>query len=277
MEYTELNFQVSPPEPGVDLLIASLGEVGFESFMEEEEGLLAYIPTQDYDKEKVDEVIQQYPDLQISYSSKTIADQNWNAVWESNFEPVIVGSDILVRASFHEVEGPFDYEIVIDPKMAFGTGHHSTTYLMLEQLLQLNVENAEVLDMGCGTGVLAILARMRGCASALAIDIDEWAYNNTLENLERNAITGITVEHGGVERLQNRYFNVILANINKNVILKDLQDYSSHMRSGADLLLSGFYEDDIPDILAEAQTCHLDLRTKKVRSGWSLLHLQKVD
>ncbi|MGD1848686.1 MAG: 50S ribosomal protein L11 methyltransferase [Salibacteraceae bacterium] len=277
MDYVEVAFRVHPAHPGRDLLADALGEIGFESFVEEgEEHLLAYILASDFDEDRLNKLdFLQEAWLETSWSHKIIAGQNWNAAWESQFEPIAIDTRCRVRASFHPNDGAFDHDLVVDPKMAFGTGHHATTFQMLEQLLELDVDGKTVLDMGCGTGVLAILAAQRGATEVVAIDIDAWAYENTLENVARNLNRELVVLQGDVGHLGKRSFNVILANINKNVILSDLSSYAQHLAPNGDLLMSGFYEEDAQDLIQLAGPLGLQVVRQGVRNRWALLHLKK--
>ena len=218
--YIEIDTQVTPAEPWADLLIAALGDIGYESFENTDTGFLGYIAASDYDPQTTQAVLQTYSEhCSVSFSCKEIAATNWNADWEKNFSPITVGERIHVRAPFHPVSEA-EYEIVIEPKMSFGTGHHQTTHLMLEHLLDLDLKEKEVLDMGSGTAVLAIMACMRGAQKATAIDIDAWCGENGLENAQRNGIDNIEVLVGTAEQLpKTPVYDVIIANINRNVFL----------------------------------------------------------
>lgn len=277
MDYVEVKFRVQPADPGRDLLSAELGEIGFESFVEEgDQELLAYVRVDDFEEEKLESLqLVNEEWITIEWTHKTIAGQNWNSEWERQFDPIEVGKRCRVRATFHSAEGNFEHDLVIDPKMSFGTGHHATTHQMLEQLLDLDVEDRAVLDMGCGTGVLAILAAQRGASDIMAIDIDEWAYENSLENVARNLDREVLVLQGDVSHLGERSFNVILANINKNVILSDLPKYFNHLTTDGDLLLSGFYEEDVSDILELALPLGMSVVHQGARNRWAVLHLKK--
>jgi len=230
--YKEYTFTVSPPYPGIEILIAELAELGFESFDESENGLKAYIQ-ENIDSEKAVKALDilQSAEFEIDYSTKTIQQENWNARWESEFKPIEVGTKCRIRAPFHP-EKKVDYEIVISPKMAFGTGHHATTYLMLRFILREEMQDKQVLDMGCGTGVLAILASMKKAAHIDAIDIDPWSYENTLENARLNRINNIAVFEGDSSLLGKKKYDFILANINRNVLLKDMETYSGCLIKG---------------------------------------------
>ncbi len=246
--YIELDFVLKPTEVYSDILIAELGNLGFESFVETESGVQAYILKKDWQNTVLDNLsILQNPDVSISWTEKEIPQQNWNAEWEKNFHPIDVDGICRVRAPFHPQE-PVTFDIVIEPKMSFGTGHHETTYMMMKRMLDLDFEGKQVLDMGCGTGVLAILARMKGASHVDAIDIDEWCYVNSKENVQRNKCDNIDVFQGDVGLLKNRKYNIVLANINRNILLKDIPQYSETLTGQGLLLLSGFYKQDIGSV-----------------------------
>ncbi|MBT8271152.1 MAG: 50S ribosomal protein L11 methyltransferase [Bacteroidia bacterium] len=243
--YLAFTFRVNPLQPGCEILIAELGEAGFESFEETAEGVRAYIQKKDYSDACLGEVgILQSPAFNIQYETREIETENWNAIWESNFNPMVVKGQCAVRASFHDkIDVPF--EILIDPKMSFGTGHHETTTLMIELILEMELNRLRVLDMGCGTGVLSILAEMKGGRNILAIDIDPWSYENCIENVRNNGCEHIQVLQGDSGLLEGETFDVILANINRNVLLNDIGTYTKALNPGGKLLLSGFYENDL--------------------------------
>lgn len=267
--YIEIACHVTPVEPWADLLIAALGEIGFESFENTESGFLAYLAHSDYDRESTQQVLQSYSDhCAVSFTAKEIEATNWNADWEKNFSPITVGERIHVRAPFHPATAA-EYEIIIEPKMSFGTGHHQTTHLMLEHLLELDVRDKDVLDMGSGTAVLAIMACMRGARKATAIDIDQWCGENGLENAQRNAIDNIQVLVGTAEQLPTTpEFDVIIANINRNVLLEDMPAYVACLRPGGAVLLSGFYASDLDIITERCKECGLVYQHHKTRDNW---------
>ena len=276
MNYIEVLFAVEPREAGSDVLISQLAELGFDTFMENETGFSGYIKKEDYDEGRLNLALSFYTDFyKISYSTKIIPQQNWNKQWEESFQPIEIGELCYIRAPFHEVKVGFKYEIVIEPKMSFGTGHHATTQLMMRQLLTLEVRNKSVLDMGCGTGVLAILASMLGANPVLAIDIDEWSYENTVENLEKNKINNVIVQKGDVELIKGKHFHTILANINKNILLRDMALYIETMDAEGKLLLSGFFETDAAELTDKATSLGLIFADKKTNGEWAMLQFTK--
>lgn len=275
MNYLEFDFKVTPTNPGVELLIAELGSAGFESFEENDQGVKAYIPTDEFRDEMLEYIhVLHSNEFSISYSSQEIKQVNWNKEWEKNFHAITVGDQCSVRAPFH-AKADTRYDIVIEPKMSFGTGHHATTYLMIEFLLKEELKGNEVLDMGCGTGVLGILAEMRGAKSVTAVDIDNWCFLNAQENAQRNDCSRMEILEGGAELLSGRKFDTIIANINRNILLQDMEAYSKSLRSNGELFLSGFYKADIP-VIREA-CAHNDLHfvEYREREAWVAVKFTK--
>ncbi|MFT6755986.1 MAG: ribosomal protein L11 methyltransferase [Urechidicola sp.] len=273
--YIEYNFTVSPKEPATEILIAELGLAGFESFVENENGVIAYIQKDDWNAEVLKGIfILTSDEFSIEYEQKEIEQTNWNAEWEKNFQPIQVDDLVSIRAPFHKNPN-LKYDIVIEPKMSFGTGHHETTHMMVQHLLQLGLENKKVLDMGCGTGILAIFAEMRGANPTDAIDIDNWCYQNSLENVERNNCHHISVFEGDSSLLVNKKYDLIIANINRNILLMDIKIYAGCLNDNGILLLSGFYQDDIPMIDQEVSKYGLKLETVIERNNWVALKYVK--
>lgn len=276
MDYTEVHFQVEPQSTGTEILIAMLSQIGYESFMETDEGLTAYIQSPQFQLADLDELRQNLaPDINFTFTSTTVKSQNWNEVWESNFNPVIIGEKVLVRAPFHEPDGSYEYEIIIEPKMSFGTAHHETTIMMIELILEEHLSGKTVLDMGCGTGILAILAEMMGAKGIVAIDIDDWAYNNALENIRKNKCKHITVYKGTVDLLNHEKFDIVLANINRNVLLAEMEKYTDHLVQDGVLILSGFYTEDIDVINQSVISCGLNMVKKETRNDWAAVRFIK--
>lgn len=269
--YIEYAFTVEPKEPATEILIAQLGAVGFESFVEHEQGVTAYIQKQDWNNDILEHVfILNSEEFKISFTSKEIAQTNWNAEWEKNFNPIQVDDKVSIRAPFHE-NLALEYDIVIEPKMSFGTGHHETTHMMIQHLLDLELTDKKVLDMGCGTGILAIFAEMKGAKPIDAIDIDAWCYENSIENAERNNCKNISVFEGDAALLINKSYDIIIANINRNILLNDMETYTSCLNENGVLLLSGFYSEDIPTINGEVSRYGLVFNKKIERNNWVAL------
>ncbi|WP_047416105.1 50S ribosomal protein L11 methyltransferase [Cellulophaga sp. Hel_I_12] len=266
--YIEYHFRVTPLEPATDILIAQLGEVLFESFLETEDGVLAYIKKSDWSTSILDTIeILKNPNFKIENDSKEIAQENWNATWEQNFNAIQVDEKCIVRAPFHEKANVL-YDIVIEPKMSFGTGHHETTHMMLQHILDTDFKNKSVLDMGSGTGVLAILAAMKGATEVDAIDIDNWCYLNAQENVERNNCTHINVMEGDASLLGDKSYAIIIANINRNILLADISTYVQCLQPGGILFLSGFYTEDLPIITEKCNEVGLKFDSNLERNNW---------
>lgn len=275
LSYLELKFIIEPLQPASEILVAELGYAGFESFVENEDGLSAYIPTEEFDNEILAGIhILHSGEFNISYTSQEIEQVNWNSEWEKNFEPLIVDEICSIRAPFHE-KPDTEFDIVIEPKMSFGTGHHATTHMMVQFLLKDEWEGKKVLDMGSGTGVLAIVTAMKGATEIDAIDIDNWCYLNSLENIERNSCEFISVYEGGAELLVDKEYDRIIANINRNILLADMETYSKSLHSGGKIFLSGFYTEDIPAIEKECNRHGLILKDQLERENWAALSFSK--
>lgn len=266
--YMEYRFTVEPKEPASDILIAELGEAGFESFVEEEDAVLAYIQKEDWSSNILDNlVILSNSRYAINYDFKEIKQENWNATWEQNFKPIVVDDICMIRAPFHHpINVPYD--IVIEPKMSFGTGHHETTHMMLQHILKLELKGKAVLDMGSGTGVLAILSGMRGATKVDAIDIDNWCYLNAKENVARNKMDFICVYEGDVTLLNDRTYDLIIANINRNILLADIPAYANVLNENGAILLSGFYLEDLEMINQKCTDIGLKFEKKLERNNW---------
>lgn len=274
MKYLEFTFRTIPcTEVANDVLSAVLAEAGFESFVEQPDGINAYIQKDLYNESVLKEALADFPlpDVQTEYSYTEAEDKNWNEEWEKNFfQPIVIDNRCVIHSTFHKDIPQAEYDIVINPQMAFGTGHHETTSLIIGELLDSDLQGKSLLDMGCGTSILAILARMRGAAPCTAIDIDEWCVRNSLENIELNGVDDIVVFQGDVSSLRDKGpFDIIIANINRNILLNDMKHYVGHMNEDGTLLMSGFYVNDIPVIQAEAERNGLHLVRYREKNRWA--------
>lgn len=276
MYYTRLQV-ICDPEFS-EILMAEIAETGFDTFMENEKGFEAYTEQSGYDKEKLYAVKEKYSQLTpIVFYQDRIEKKNWNEEWEKNCEPIIVDDKCMIRAGFHQPEKQYPYEVIITPKMSFGTGHHQTTYLMVKNQLAMNHQNKSVMDAGCGTAILSVMASKLGAKQVEAFDIDEWSVINGQENIEVNDCNNITIRQGKISDLTfDDNFDIILANINKNILLVEMAQYAAYLNPGGLLLLSGFYEKDIPDLMAEAQRYALKQVRSDERENWAALLLKKI-
>tara|TARA_Y100000385_G_C13106790_1_gene648468 strand:- start:601 stop:1440 length:840 start_codon:yes stop_codon:yes gene_type:complete len=269
--YIAYYFEVEPQIPGVEILIAELGYVGFESFVETPKGVTAYIQKNEFLSTMLDDIqILKNDSFSIRYKFEDIEQVNWNTKWEENFHPILVDNRCAVRAPFHS-KSSAQYDIIIEPKMSFGTGHHETTHMMIQFILDSDIQNKTVLDMGCGTGVLAILAEMKEASNIEAIDIDEWCYLNSIENIERNSCHNIKVLKGDASILKAKKFDIIFANINRNILIKDIPIYASCLNPNGLLFLSGFYKNDIPMIQDVCADYSLNLEAQISKNDWVAL------
>ena len=274
--YIGYNFTITPLQPATEILIAELGYVGFESFVETETGVSAYIQKKDWRTNILDDIyILSSGEFEISYEFEEIEQVNWNKEWEKNFDPIIVDDKCCVRAPFHEKPN-VEFDIIIEPKMSFGTGHHETTHMMIQHLLKMDVEGKKTLDMGCGTGVLAILAEMRGATPIDAIDIDNWCYLNTIENTERNNAKFISTYEGDASMLNDKCYDLIIANINRNILINDMEQYAKSLNVDGDLLLSGFYQEDLNLIKSKCAEYNLVFKVNFLRNNWVAAHFKKT-
>jgi ribosomal protein L11 methyltransferase len=274
--YTEVTFRVVPfDEEIVEILVAFLGEEGFDSFLPTDEGIKAYIPEGLFSADAVERVTRSSVfsgKHAITWERAGIPPRDWNKLWEESFTPVTVAGRVHVRATFHEPAPDIEHDIVIDPKMSFGTGHHPTTLLVIEAILELQptMRGKAVLDMGCGTGILAILCARAGAARVTGIDIDEWAYHNARENIAANGVRGVEILVGDARLLEgsDERYDLVLANINRNILLEDMPRYAAVLREGGTLVLSGFYPEDLPLLEARAGEFALVRRETRLRDGW---------
>lgn len=278
MNYIVLNFECDLAYS--DMLIAELSQVDFDTFLETDAGFQASIVAEAYDEGAVNEIVERYREIvsPLSYGVEEVEKKNWNEEWEKHYDPIVVDDKCIVRASFHEPVHHYPYEIVINPKMSFGTGHHETTHLMLKVQLGIDFKGKSVLDLGCGTGILAIMAHKLGAASIDACDIEEWAVTNSKENFMLNGCPEIRCYEGTVEAIPDRQpRDIILANINRNVLLEEIPTYSTLLKAGGKLLLSGFYEKDIPDIENVAHDHGLKKLRYETKKDWVAVVFEKVD
>lgn len=278
MDFIQVTFTIEPYEEYIaDVLASELGEIGFDSFVPTSNGMDAFIPAAIFNDNQLKELLADFVfEAAIDYKVTQIETKNWNEEWEKHyFEPIVIGNDCVIHSSFHKNIPNAKYDIVIDPKMAFGTGHHETTSLVIAELLTMDLEGKTLLDMGCGTAVLAILAAMRGAGDMVAIDIDKWCTDNSLENIELNHVSGIDVQLGGAELLDGLHFDIVLANINRNILLADMEKYAACLSAGGELYMSGFYKEDIPLIEAEANRNGLKLIGFKEKNNWVVVKTVK--
>ena len=275
MNYIQFLAKVSPLVMGREILIAELAEIGFESFVDTEDGFEAYIQENDFDESNLEQIsLLSNEEFKIDYTINKIAQQNWNEQWEKSFDPIFVDEKCMIRAPFHEKPADNVIDIIIEPKMSFGTGHHETTHLIVSRLLNVDLNDKAVLDMGCGTGILAILAKKRNCGKVLAIDNDEWAYTNSVENCERNNVD-IEVVLGDANQIKSNKFDVIIANINRNILLRDMHFYANALNINGILLLSGFFSIDKEVLTEEANKIGLTLTFENTKNEWAMLEFDK--
>lgn len=280
-DYIEVRFSISPYEEAyADVLSAILADSGFESFVADPDGLTAYVSQRLYDRDTIDTAILNFPidGVTITHRDILVEGRDWNAEWEKNyFKPIVIGNRCVVHSSFHRDVPVAEYDIVIDPKMAFGTGHHQTTTLMIEALLSFPLDGKAVIDMGTGTGILAILAAMRGASPVTGIEIDEAAYVNALENIRLNHQPQINIVLGDAARLADvEPADVFIANINRNIILADIEAYADRLKAHGTMLLSGFYESDVEILLNAAKPLGLSYTSHDKKDDWACLRLQKA-
>ena len=276
-DYSEVRLSLDPcNETMTDILAAMLAEIGYESFVPDNEGLTAYIRKEDFDASALDQIIENFPmETTVTETHTVVEGQDWNEEWEKNyFKPIVIDDLCVIHSTFHKDIPSCTYDIVIDPKMAFGTGHHATTTLILRRLLNLDLTGRKVVDMGTGTGILAILCDMREAACVDAVEIDEFACENARENLRINGTSNVTLHHGDASVLSRiRDVDLFLANINRNIITADLAAYADTLSPGAEVILSGFYEEDIPVIMKTAEVVGLSYGDHTVLDRWASLRL----
>ncbi len=278
MKYVQVNFTCSPNiETITDVLAAELAEIGFESFLPSESGLQAYIPQTDFSAKKIATKIRQFPfQAEITFSFEVLEDKNWNEEWEKYyFQPICIGDACVIHSLFHQINNNYPHSILIQPKMSFGTGHHQTTHLMLKEILNTEMHSKSVLDMGCGTAVLAILASQRGASRVTAVDIDRWAFENARENVSLNRADNVRVLLGSSDVLGDETFDVILANITRNILLDEIPTYSTHLNHKGLLIMSGFYSADIPAIQSRCEAHGLSFVRLSEMDDWVAVVFRK--
>lgn len=280
MKYFEVTFTILPySETASDVLSALTAEIGFESFVECEGGMQAYVQQSLFDEAALKAILSDFPmpDTQITYTITEPEDKNWNEEWEKNFfQPIVIEGRCVIHSTFHKDYPKAEYDIVINPQMAFGTGHHETTSSILGALLEADLKGKSVLDMGCGTSILAILASMRGADRVTAIDIDDWCVNNSRDNIALNHLNNITVELGDASLLKGREpFDVVIANINRNILLNDMHAYVDCMHSGSEIYMSGFYVEDIDAIRQCGENLGLEFVGYRKKNRWAAVKLIK--
>jgi len=276
MNYTQISFKLNPDnQENREILVAMLSDLSFESFDESDEYVMGYIPGELVNSEEINDITSALP-FSVLLSYELIPDKNWNEVWEKNyFKPLLIGNRCLVRAPFHTEYEAAEFELVIEPKMAFGTGNHETTTLVAEQILNIDLSGKTVLDMGCGTGILGMLASLKGAKSVTAIDIDSWSFESTVENARLNNIFNLEAKLGDASLLGNESFEIIFANIHKNVIINDLPIYESVLQSGGKIYLSGFYTHDMPDVKSKAESLGLIETGFQEKNNWVVYTFRK--
>jgi len=272
-----VNFNRGISEEEAEIVVAHLGQTTFESFQTEEEGVKAYIQDTERNTTEIQDILSALEKLyQFKVEEKEIQDTNWNEQWEKDYEPVFVNDICVIRAPFHNIKPLPEYDIIIEPKMAFGTGHHETTFLISDFLFSLPIKNKEICDAGTGSGVLSIIASKLKAKHIFAYDIDEWSYNNTKENLKINKIQNVTIQQGDVSLIKNKTFDLILANINRNILLNDVKAFSESLSSKGTLIVSGFYAQDLPIIIKEFEKNNLKLDTFKNKNNWIAAVFKKL-
>ncbi|MEI7525115.1 MAG: 50S ribosomal protein L11 methyltransferase [Mariniphaga sp.] len=280
MEYTKTSWKIDPDsEINREILVANLGNIGYESFTEAGEYIEAYIVSRDFSQEALSDLfLEDFTLFKSSYTYEIIPDQNWNEVWEKNyFQPLMIADRCLIRAPFHTDYPKAEYELIIEPAMAFGTGNHETTSLMISAILNQDLIGKSVLDMGCGTGILSILASQRGAESITGIDIDRWAINSTIENAATNGIKNLQIIEGGVEAIPEKAFDIIYANIQRNILLKDMPGYINALKMGGELIMSGFYISDLESIKSRAEELGMQFLRSDQNNTWVAAQFIRVN
>lgn len=277
-DFIELRFNLNPFHPWADVLSQDLADIGYDSFVQDEPHLMAYIREDKFNEIDVQRQLDSYKGIfKSSFIFSSIPTRNWNSEWEAGFKPVKISGRICIRAPFHPADPNMEFDIILSPKMAFGTGHHATTSLMMAEMLEVNFKGKSVLDVGCGTAILSILAEKLGCISVLAIDNDEWAVSNAAENTVMNHCVRIMVENAEIQNVEEKTFNVILANINRNVITADIDKYAEKLSAGGHLLLSGFQTEDLSIVHSAAEKFNFKSIAVRTENNWVMMHLSKPE
>ncbi len=275
MDFIEISITCEPDYQ--EILMAEISELSYDSIIEIDEGFNAYVTTELFDQEALDALLGRYKIARINYVKKSVAKENWNVAWEKNYDPIVINNDCIVRAAFHKIEQAYTYDIIITPKMSFGTGHHETTSQVLMLQMTLDHIGKNVMDAGCGTGILSIMAEKRGAAKVDSFDIDEWCVENSEENYQLNQCENCTIQKGSIAEvvLGNAPYDIVIANINKNILLSEMSKYANHLSENGDLLLSGFYESDLSDIKASCAENGLKYDTHILKNNWVAAHFVK--
>jgi len=276
VEFIEISIVIQPYNKiASEVIMAEMSQLDFDSFIETQNGFKAYIESRKFDIDELKSILEKPTEEfgEINYKQKSIKQQNWNREWEKSFKPIVIRNECIIRALFHEINKNYKYNILIEPKMAFGTGHHATTSMMLEHILEIDIDGKEILDMGTGTGVLSILASLRGAKSILAIDNDTWAFNNCVENLKMNNISNVKALEGDSKSITGNTFDIILANINRNTLINDFWAYANALNKKGKIILSGFYVDDINAIEQKANSFDLFLKHYLEKENWASIIL----
>ncbi len=274
MNYLQLNFNVTGQHTG-EMLLAFLSRLGFETFEEHDKGLSAFIPEEKYDEKAVNDTLKKDVFSGIDFEKHLLSEQNWNKIWEQNYQPVVIAERCIVKAPFHKIDKKYDFELLIEPQMSFGTAHHETTALMIELMLDIDFSGSSVLDMGSGTGILAILASKKGATDVVAIDNNIWAYRNSLHNLQLNNIVNIKVLEGDITTVPLKKYDFLLANINRNVLLEDIPQYISVLTEQGKILLSGFFDADYDIIHKSVSNFGFNEKRKLKRNDWVAVEFSK--
>lgn len=272
-----IEISISCQQDYQEILMAEISQLSYDSIIETDEGFNAYVTTELFDQTALDALLDRYKVAEIKYTKEYVAKKNWNAAWEENYDPIVINDECIVRATFHKVDLPYKYDIIVTPKMSFGTGHHETTSQVLTLQMDLDHQSKRVMDAGCGTGVLSIMAEKRGASQIDSFDIDEWCVENSTENYQLNNCEKCTIQKGSITevKLSETPYDIVIANINKNILLLEMDQYASFLADNGDLLLSGFYAHDLEDIKASCQDNGLTYHNHITKNNWVAAHFVK--